>query len=128
MATDLLGCVLDLELSGITCLIYWSGNKGFVMPNRFARQTGTPDANQADIVTALERIGCIVYDIDKPVDLLVEFRRLWIVLEVKTKKGILEDSQKRFFRNVKAPAFVVRNIEEAVAAVQTAWRRTQMST
>ena len=44
------------------------------MPNRFARQTGTPDANQASIIEALEKIGCVVYDIDKPVDLLVEFQ------------------------------------------------------
>ena len=97
------------------------------MPNRFARQTGTPDANQASIVEALEKIGCKVYDIDKPVDLLVEFRGIWIVLEVKTKKGKLEKSQKYFFEKVKAPAFIVRNIEEATAAVQTAWRRTLKS-
>ena len=95
------------------------------MPNRFARQTGTPDANQASIVEALEKIGCKVYDIDKPVDLLVEFRGVWIVLEVKTKKGKLEDSQKRFFEKVKAPAFIVRDIEEATAAVQIAWKRFQ---
>ncbi len=97
------------------------------MPNRFARQTGTPDANQADIITALEKIGCTVHDIDKPVDLLIEFRGLWILMEVKTSKGKLRDSQKRFLSKAKAPAFVVRNIEEATAAVQTAWRRTLKS-
>ena len=101
------------------------------MVNRFARQTGTPDANQPEIVSALEKIGCKVYDIDKPVDLLVEFRSMWIVLEVKTKKGKLEDSQERFFHGVnrtKAPAFIVRDIEEATAAVQMAWKRTLKST
>ncbi len=98
------------------------------MPNRFARQTGTPDANQSEIITALEKIGCIVYDIDKPVDLLVQFRNLWIVLEVKTKKGTLENSQKRFFEKVKAPAFIVRDILEATAAVQMAWKRNQTIT
>ena len=97
------------------------------MPNRFARQTGTPDANQASIVEALEKVGCKVHDIDKPVDLLVEFRGIWVVLEVKTKKGKLENSQKRFFEKVKAPAFIVRDIEEAVAAVVTAWKRTSKS-
>ena len=97
------------------------------MVNRFARQTGTPDANQASIVEALEKIGCTVYDIDKPVDLLVEFRGLWCVLEVKTKKGKLEKSQERFFEKVKAPAFIVRDVVEATAAVQMAWRRTLKS-
>jgi len=104
-----------------------AGWKNSAMPNRFARSTGTADANQPEIILALEKIGCKVYDMDKPVDLLVEFRGLWIVIEVKTKKGKLEDSQKRFFEKVKAPAFIVRDIEEAVAAVQTAWRRTLKS-
>jgi hypothetical protein len=94
---------------------------------RFARQTGTADANQAEIILAIEKIGGHVYDIDKPVDLLVEFRGIWLVIEVKTKKGKLEDSQKRFFEKVRAPAFIVRDIEEAVAAVQMAWRRTLKS-
>jgi len=100
------------------------------MPNRFARQTGTPDANQASIVEALEKIGCKCYDMDKPVDLLVEFRRLWIVIEVKTSKGTLTPSQEQFFHGVnrtRAPAFIVRNIEEATAAVQMAWKRTLKS-
>jgi hypothetical protein len=92
------------------------------MPNRFARQTGTPDANQAGIVEALLKIGCKVYDIDKPVDLLIEFRGFWIVLEVKTKTGRLEDSQKKFFKEVSAPAYVVRTPTEAIDAVQRAWR------
>ena len=85
---------------------------------------GKADANQAEIVTALERIGCKVYDIDQPLDLLIEFRGLWIVLEVKTKTGKLRPAQQRFFEKVKAPAFIVRDIEEAVAAIQTAWKRT----
>ena len=94
------------------------------MVNRFARQTGTPDANQPDIVAALEKVGAKVYDIDKPVDLLIEFRSIWIVLEVKTKKGKLKKSQERFFEKVKAPSFIVRDGEEAVAAVVTAWKRS----
>ena len=94
---------------------------------RFARQTGTPDANQAEIIAALEKIGCKVYDIDKPVDLLVEFRGLWVLLEVKTIKGKLEKSQKEFFRKVRGPAFIVRSHEEAITAVQMAWRRTLKS-
>ena len=97
------------------------------MPNRFARSTGNADANQPAIIEALEKIGCKVYDIDRPVDLLVEFRGLWVLMEVKTKKGTLKDSQKRFFEKVKAPAFIVRDIEEATAAIQTAWRRTLQS-
>jgi len=108
------------------CLTFLSG-KPVNMAKRFARSTGTPDANQAAIVTALEKIGCQVYDMDKPVDLLVEFRQMWVVIEVKTSKGTLTPAQERFFGKVKAPAFIVRNIEEAVAAVQMAWKRTLKS-
>ncbi len=62
-------------------------------------------------------------------DLLVEFRGLWILMEVKNKKGKnkLTEDQIIFFKKVKAPAFIIRDIEEACAAVQTAWRRTLKS-
>jgi len=96
------------------------------MSNRFAKSHAT-DVNQPDIIEALLKIGCQCYEIEKPVDLLVEFRDLWIVLEVKNKQGKnkLTKDQDRFFSKVKAPAFIVRDIEEAVAAVQTAWKRTR---
>lgn len=98
------------------------------MPNRFAKSHAT-DFNQADIILALEKIGCHCHEIERPVDLLIEFRGLWILIEVKNKKGRnkLTPDQGRFFRKVKAPAFIVHDIEEAVAAVQTAWRRTLQS-
>lgn len=65
---------------------------------------------------------------ERPVDLLIEFRSLWIVLEVKTKKGKLTPAQERFFEKAKAPAFIVRDAEEAVAAVVMSWKRTLKST
>lgn len=94
---------------------------------RFARSTGTPDANQAEIVLSLEKIGCLVWDMEKPVDLLVEFRGLFVPLEVKTEKGTLTPAQEKFFRKTKGPAFVVRDHVEAVMAVQRAWKKTLKS-
>ena len=93
------------------------------------RQTGTADANQPEIVEALKAIGCEVYDIEKPVDLLVEFRRIWILLEVKNPEGRnrLEPDQVEFFKNVRAPAEIVRTPEEAVKAVQSIWKRVSKS-
>lgn len=94
------------------------------MSNRFAKSHST-DLNQPAIIDALVRIGCQCHEIERPVDLLVEFRGMWILLEVKNKKGKnkLTKEQDRFFGKVKAPAFIVRDIEEACAAVQTAWKR-----
>ena len=98
------------------------------MPGRFAKSHAT-DLNQPDIIEALEKIGCHCHEIERPVDLLVEFRGLWILMEVKNKKGKnkLTEDQIIFFKKVKAPAFIIRDIEEACAAVQTAWRRTLKS-
>ena len=95
------------------------------MVNRFARSTGNADANQSQITSALLKIGAKVHDMERPVDLLIEFRSIWIVLEVKTQKGTLTPAQERFFEKTKAPAFIVHDAEEAVAAVVTAWKRTK---
>lgn len=97
------------------------------MVNRFARSTGTADANQKLIVESLEKIGCKVWDMEKPVDLLVEFRGLFIAIEVKTEKGTLTPAQEKFFRKTKGPAFIVRDHVEAITVVQRAWRNTLKS-
>jgi hypothetical protein len=91
---------------------------------RFAKPHAT-DINQPEIVAALEKIGCMVWDIGRPVDLLVEFRGLYVVIEVKNMKGKnkLTDWQEKFFDKTKGPAFVVRDHVEAVMAVQRAWKK-----
>ena len=100
------------------------------MYSRFAKAHGT-DANQPEIIEALEEIGCTVYEIEKPVDLLIEFKRLWILIEVKNPKGknTLTKSQVKFFKNTRAAAYVVHNHVEAKAAVRQAVRdnKTQSS-
>jgi len=92
---------------------------------RFTKNHAT-DANQPEIIAALELIGCKCHEIERPVDLLVEFRKLWILLEIKNRAGKnkLTDAQVDFFKKVGAPAFIVHDSEEAIAAVQTAWKRT----
>jgi len=42
------------------------------------------DAVQKDIIAALEAAGCEVWVIEKPVDLLTNFRGQWLPLECKT--------------------------------------------
>lgn len=93
------------------------------MFSRFAKAHAT-DANQPEIIEALEKIGCTVYEIEKPVDLLIEFRRLWILIEVKNPKGLnkLTKDQVKFFKKTRAASFVVRNPIEARAAVYQAVR------
>lgn len=89
---------------------------------RFAKKHAT-DVNQPEIIAALIQIGAQVYEMEQPVDLLVEYRSIWIVLEVKNPKGRnkLTKEQERFFEITQAPAFVVRNPLEAVNAVTRVW-------
>jgi len=94
------------------------------MGGRFAKSHAT-DLNQPEIIKALEVIGAKCYEVERPVDLLIEFRGIWIVLEVKNKKGgnKLTIDQVEFFKNTSAPAYVVRDPIEAIDAVQRAWRQ-----
>ncbi len=100
------------------------------MFNRFAKAHAT-DTNQPEIIEALEEIGCVVYEIEKPVDLLIEFKRLWILIEVKNPKGRnrLTKEQVKFFKKTRAASYVVRNPIEAKAAIRQAFRenKTQSS-
>lgn len=74
------------------------------------------DKNEIEIVRTLERLGCIVERLDKPVDLLVllpAYHGSRVVLcEVKVAKGKFTESQKQF---VKAgwPVVVLRSVDDA---------------
>lgn len=94
------------------------------MGSRFFAKQHATDANEPEIVEALEEMGCTVFSIERPVDLLVEFERIWIVLEVKNPAGRnrMEDEQIEFFKDVRAPAYVVRSPAEAKSAVRDAIR------
>jgi hypothetical protein len=95
------------------------------MSKRFFAKQHNTDANQPPIVEALELMGCRCYDMERPVDLLIEYRSIWIVLEVKNPKGknTLTEEQVKFFGRTEAPAYVVRSPDEARKAVERAWRR-----
>lgn len=77
------------------------------------------DANQAEIIKALEKVGCHVSRIEKPVDLLVSYRGTWFVIEVKNPDGFdtITDDQAQFIAESKAPVYVVRSVEGAVSVV-----------
>jgi hypothetical protein len=94
--------------------------------SRFAKSHAT-DANQPAIIDALEGEGCRVYQMERPVDLLVEYDRIWIVIEVKNPKGKnkLEGNQIDFFKITRAPAYVVRSEGEAIGAVRDAAKQNR---
>lgn len=93
----------------------------------FAKQHNT-DANQPEIIEALREIDCLCYEMERPVDLLVEDRitKSWFVLEVKNPKGMnrVTDEQKKFFEKTLAPAGIARSPEEAVRFAQALRRQS----
>lgn len=85
------------------------------------------DDNEQEIVKALEAIGCTVFRLDSPVDLLIgRNARNWLV-EVKDgnkppSHRRLTASQKRFFADWKGQVRVVETAEEAVQLINESYR------
>ena len=84
-------------------------------------QYGKPDKNQSKIVDALRKVGCTVF-ITSGVgmgfpDLVVGRGGSNYLLEVKTAKGELKESQEEFFALWNGQVQVVRTPEEALEAV-----------
>ncbi len=75
------------------------------------------DANEGEIVDALEAIGCIVLRLDKPLDLLVGYRGYNYLIEVKMPKGKLTKDQKKFIPPWRGQLAVVRTPEQAIDVV-----------
>lgn len=88
-------------------------------PSRYRQRK---DANQPDIVKALEAIGCDVIVMHSPADLLVGYRdRNWL-LEVKDPNKPpsgrkLTPAQVKFHANWRGQKAKVHTPEEAIAAV-----------
>ncbi len=75
------------------------------------------DENEAEIVKALEGIGCIVVRLDTPLDLLVGYRGYNYLLEVKTAKGKLTKDQREFIPPWRGQLAVIRTPEQAIDVV-----------
>ena len=89
------------------------------MHKRFGRRT---DSNQAEVMKALRMIGCVVFDIEEPFDLLIDWRGRWFVMEVKNpetharKKGgsKMTEVQDQILAKLSAEVLVVETPREAI--------------
>lgn len=85
------------------------------------------DANQPEIVKALRKIGCSVFIVEHPVDLLVGYQSRNYLIEVKNpdkpksgqKKTKFQDD---FFKDWKGQVRIVRTAEEAIKLVTEAYK------
>lgn len=79
------------------------------------RHNAKRDQIEPMIVAAFEALGCLVYRIDTPCDLLLLHRGQVMLVEVKGKTGTLTSDQKRFAENW--PLHVVRSVDDAIALI-----------
>ena len=88
------------------------------MSRKYASSPHRKDDNEAEIVAALEKIGCRVYD-KLPVDLLVECRGRWFLVECKNPLGLNRTTKRQdeFFEITRAPAGIARDAEGAIELV-----------
>ena len=74
------------------------------------------DENEPEIVEALEAVGAKVLRLDD-IDLLVGFRGVNYLLEVKMPKGRLNKKQEKFFRGWVGQVNIVRTVNQALRLI-----------
>ena len=85
------------------------------------------DGVEAEIILALRKHGASVYQLDRPVDLLVGYERQTFLLEIKQPNGKLTEGQCDFFDEWRGGiASVVRNVEEALGLIGIANRGVEV--
>ena len=75
------------------------------------------DANEPEIIAALEKVGASVYPLDLPLDLLVGYRGKTYLVEVKSEKGRYTEGQEEFMETWRGQIDVVRSVDQALQAI-----------
>ena len=85
-----------------------------------------PDANQADIVEALRKVGAKVYDASRVgggfPDIIVGYKSCLYALELKTSSGKLTADQKKFHTEWTGYISVVRTVKEALQVIGVSYQ------
>lgn len=76
------------------------------------------DANQNDIIAAMELAGASVERLGRPVDVAVAIDGQEALAEIKTITGRLRPSQERFWQRWKGGKVVLRSMADGVALVE----------
>ncbi len=92
------------------------------------RYANRRDANEPGIVEALRKIGCSVFPLNLPVDLLVGYRGVNILLEVKDGDKVPSrrkktEQQEEFMRAWNGQVIVVKSRQEAIQCVLNCFNR-----
>jgi hypothetical protein len=71
------------------------------------------DGNAKEIIDAMRKMGASVEIIDRPVDILVGYRGVTAIAEIKTPRGKLQASQKAFLDGWRGLSRVIRDVDDA---------------
>ena len=74
------------------------------------------DANEPEIVEALQAVGASVLRADD-VDLIVGYRGVNYLMEIKTPEGKLNKKQQKFFRSWKGQVNIIRTVDQALMLI-----------
>jgi len=86
------------------------------------RRAAKVDTNQTEIVDALRAVGAVVTSIHRHgygvPDILVSYRGVWYLMEIKTTTGKLTPAENEFIeRHHNATVNVVRYVDDALEAI-----------
>jgi hypothetical protein len=95
-----------------------------------ARHGNTRDTNEKPISDGLRAIGAKVFQLDRPCDLLVGYRRRNFLFEVKLPLGPaggsshseLNDTEKEFHEGWRGQIDVIRSLEDAIAIMTSQYQ------
>jgi hypothetical protein len=81
------------------------------------RRAARIDSTHTEIVRTLRQLGVAVYNVKKPVDLIVYYRGVTSLVEVKGTDGRLTKAQVEFIAEWPGPVLIVRTPDDAIRAV-----------
>ena len=83
------------------------------------RHNARRDANEPEIVEALQAAGASVYRLDQPTDAVIGYRGKTLLIEIKMPGKDLNENQKRFFAQWKGQTPpILRSVDDALKLLE----------
>jgi hypothetical protein len=84
------------------------------------RHNAKRDANEREIVEALQAAGASVYRLDQPCDAVLGYRGKTLLIEIKMPGSSLNENQKKFFAEWKGQTPpILRSVDDALTLLES---------
>lgn len=98
-------------------MIYLMESMGW--KRRYANKQTKSDTNSAEIVATFKKLGASVWQLDRPVDLIIGYCGRTVLCEIKQAKGKLTDSQEKFLDEWKGGMVpIARTVEDCAIILE----------